>query len=88
MFELDPIAEYLAALYLVERNGGTRREWDQFLKKADVVNRNCSIRGCLVAVQDCCAATDKESLLGVIRDIGLRIDGPVRQQEANAGVSA
>jgi HEAT repeat protein len=50
-FCLDPLAEYLAAMYLVESYGGDRFKWDSFLKT--VGNMQVPIQGFLLAVRDC-----------------------------------
>jgi HEAT repeat protein len=50
-FCLDPLAEYLAAMYLVESYGRDGFEWDSFLKTA--ANVKLPIQGFLLAVRDC-----------------------------------
>jgi NACHT conflict system protein len=56
-FSLDPLAEYLAALQLVDQNGRHDSQWRQFLEKADRMDgAPHAIRGFLVAVRDCCLA--------------------------------
>jgi HEAT repeats len=50
-FCLDPLAEYLAAMYLVESYGGDGFKWGSFLKT--VGNVPVPIQGFLLAVRDC-----------------------------------
>jgi GTPase SAR1 family protein len=50
-FCLDPLAEYLAAMYLVESYCSDRLKWDAFLKTAG--NLKLPIQGFLLAVRDC-----------------------------------
>lgn len=53
-FKIDPLAEYLAAMYLVEENKIDAKKWNYFLKnakkKSDEKN---NIKGFLIAVKDC-----------------------------------
>ncbi|OLE64882.1 MAG: hypothetical protein AUI36_08680 [Cyanobacteria bacterium 13_1_40CM_2_61_4] len=53
-FGLDPLAEYLAALYIVDSYGNARDFWQEFLIKADSVPEQS--REFLFAVRDCCLA--------------------------------
>lgn len=56
-FALDPLAEYLAGLYLVEQCGDRGDSWRNFLAQADAVpGAPNAIRGFLLAVRDCCIA--------------------------------
>jgi hypothetical protein len=64
---LDPLAEYLAGLHLVERNGAAGNTWQPFLKKAQakVVRGErgnhrveASHQGFLRAVLDCCESSE------------------------------
>ncbi len=50
-FCLDPLAEYLAALYLVESYGMDGSQWHSFLKTAASIHP--PIQGFLLAVRDC-----------------------------------
>jgi hypothetical protein len=53
-FGLDPLAEYLAALHLVEQNGNDEKKWRDFLARADnIPNSPTAIHGFLRAVEDC-----------------------------------
>jgi HEAT repeat protein len=61
-FALDPVAEYLAALYLVQNNlKDDPEKWNEFLataqKKSD---QKEEIKGFLLAVRDCCLAKGSE----------------------------
>jgi HEAT repeat protein len=56
-FLLDPVAEYLAGLHLVEIYKADESEWREFLAQADVKSGNTEAsRGFLLAVRDCCLA--------------------------------
>ena len=54
-FNLDPLAEYLAALYFVECTGDDEKAWQTFLEEAKAKpDAPGAIRGFLLAVRDCC----------------------------------
>ena len=54
-FSLDPLAEYLAALYLVEWCGKIEDMWKEFFENAEKQSGAPeAIRGFLLAVRDCC----------------------------------
>jgi hypothetical protein len=60
-FALDPLAEYLAGLYLVEHYGDNEPLWREFLVKADAApGAPETITGYLLAVRDCCLARGTE----------------------------
>jgi hypothetical protein len=53
-FLLDPLAEYLAALFVIEKWGSDGERWEEFMKEADKKpEAPKSIRGFLMAVNDC-----------------------------------
>ncbi len=52
-FALDPVAEYLAALHLLDINGNDESKWQDFLKVADSQNSSEGIKGFMLAVKDC-----------------------------------
>ena len=52
-FALDPVAEYLAALHLLDINGTDESKWQDFLKVADSQNSPEGIKGFMLAVKDC-----------------------------------
>ncbi len=53
-FTLDPLAEYLAALYLVERCGKSEDLWKEFFERAkEQSGAPEAIKGFLLAVRDC-----------------------------------
>jgi hypothetical protein len=54
-FVLDPIAEYLAALHLLDINRDHTDRWQEFLLKVDSLSID-TIRDFLLAVRDCCLA--------------------------------
>lgn len=54
-FSLDPLAEFLAGLYLVDLYKDNEKLWTEFLVQADAQpGAPESIKGFLQAVQDCC----------------------------------
>ncbi len=56
-FALDPLAEYLAGLYVVELYRDHEQLWMDFLAKADAVPGDpAATKGFLLAVRDCCLA--------------------------------
>ncbi|MGD1809024.1 HEAT repeat domain-containing protein [Dapis sp. BLCC M126] len=59
-FALDPLAEYLAALYLVEENKDDEKKWGEFLATAEQKLGKEEIKGFLLAVRDCCLAKGSE----------------------------
>jgi vesicle coat complex subunit len=55
-FSLDPLAEYLAAIYLLERCGKFEDLWSEFFENAEQQSGAPeTIKGFLLAVRDCCA---------------------------------
>ncbi|NEN88537.1 MAG: NACHT domain-containing protein [Okeania sp. SIO3H1] len=58
-FALDPFAEYLAALYLVQENKDDEEKWREFLATAKEKGKE-EIKGFLLAVRDCCLAKGSE----------------------------
>ncbi|MBN9522643.1 HEAT repeat domain-containing protein [bacterium] len=60
-FALDPTAEYLAQLYLVEEYGGTEAKWKAVLDALDAQpGRWEGVRGFLQALLDCCRTKGPE----------------------------
>lgn len=58
-FSLDPLAEYLAAIYAVEQYGAEKQFWREFLDSADAVpGAPQASRGFLLAVRDCCLVNE------------------------------
>jgi HEAT repeat protein len=54
LFDLDPLAEYLAGLYLVDCYGKDEQKWREFLAEADSKpGAPEAIKGFLLAVRDC-----------------------------------
>ncbi len=51
-FKLDPLAEYLAASYLVEENNDDTKKWKAFFKDAEKKGKENNIKGFLVAIKD------------------------------------
>jgi hypothetical protein len=61
-FALDPMAEYLAGLDLVEHYRDNEQRWGEFLAKADALpGAPEAIKGFLLAVRDCCIAKGPEA---------------------------
>jgi hypothetical protein len=59
-FSLDPLAEYLAALHLVESYSNNEKLWFDFFKNLDQQQATSeSIKGFLVAVSTCCISKSK-----------------------------
>ena len=52
-FVLDPVAEYLAGLHLVETYDDNENKWRDFLIDADFQNAPEAIKGFMLAVRDC-----------------------------------
>jgi HEAT repeat protein len=52
-FALEPVAEYLAALHLLDINGKDESKWQDFLQVADSQNSPEAIKGFMLAVKDC-----------------------------------
>jgi HEAT repeat protein len=58
---LDPVAEYLAGLRLLELHSGNELQWQAFLKEVDKKEgAPQAIQGFLLAVRDCCLAKGKD----------------------------
>ena len=60
-FALDPLAECLAGLYLIDSYQDNAREWRKFLAKTDSIPDKAAIKGFLLALRDCCLAKGKEA---------------------------
>jgi hypothetical protein len=61
-FALDPLAEYLAGLYVVEAYRDNVDAWEQFFACAEALpGTPDAIRGFLLAVRDCCLAQGAEA---------------------------
>ena len=75
-FSLDPLAECLAALYLVELYGNESYLWQDFLFQADSMpGAPESIQGFLLALRDCCLTRGVEMEIPemVIDELGRRV---------------
>jgi HEAT repeat protein len=54
-FKIDPLAEYLAGMYLVEENKSNKNKWRKFFDTAlSTAGSPENITGFLLAVRDCC----------------------------------
>jgi HEAT repeat protein len=61
-FALDPLAEYLAALQLIENYGKNQGQWRKFLSQAATMpGAPAAIQGFLLAVHDCCLRQGAEA---------------------------
>ncbi|MBW4608079.1 MAG: HEAT repeat domain-containing protein [Hassallia sp. WJT32-NPBG1] len=61
-FALDPLAEYLAGLYLVENYNQKEASWREFIAKVDSnPDKREENKGFLLAVRDCCLAKGTEA---------------------------
>jgi hypothetical protein len=60
-FALDPLAEYLAALQLLEDYGKNQGQWRKFLTQVTTLpGAPAAIQGFLLAVRDCCLVKGAE----------------------------
>ena len=72
-FVLDPLAEYLAGLEVVEDYKGNRQKWERFLKKVDEMpGAPQAIEGFLLAVRECGLASDAHVPDFVVKELGAR----------------
>jgi HEAT repeat protein len=56
-FTLDPLAEYLAGLHLVDIYNNNENEWKTFIQQIEEISKDAnSVKGFLLAVQDCSVA--------------------------------
>jgi HEAT repeat protein len=60
-FALDPLAEYLASLYLIELYKSNELSWHDILTDLDEKRATKNIQGFLIALSDCCLS-NKEQL--------------------------
>ena len=75
-FSLDPLAECLAALYLVELYGNETYLWKNFMTQADAMpGAPESIHGFLLALRDCCLTRGVEMDIpeNVLTELGQRV---------------
>ncbi len=76
LFSLDPLAECLAALYLVELYGNETYLWKNFMIQADAMpGAPESIHGFLLALRDCCLSRGVEMDIpeNVLNELGQRV---------------
>jgi hypothetical protein len=60
-FVLDPLAEYLAALYAIELGRSDDKQWRVFFEMVDTHSPNPSdAEEFLLALSDCCASKGKQ----------------------------
>lgn len=72
-FILDPLAEYMAGLYLIELYGDDEAFWrNEILEKAESETTNIEeVKGFLLALRDCCLA--RRSEIKINDDIGEKL---------------
>lgn len=76
LFSLDPLAECLAALYLVELYGNEAYLWQNFMIQSDAMpGAPESIQGFLLALRDCCLTRGVEMDIpeNVLNELGQRV---------------
>ncbi len=79
---LDPVAEYLAALALVDKCQN-QASWDEFLQEVDKKPDLSQIRGFLLAVRNCCEQKAKSLPDGVLDKLNEKADlDPERLEQA------
>jgi HEAT repeat protein len=60
-FSLDPLAEYLAAIFVASRLRSNMTRWRRLLRRVDKVDKSfASYDGFLLALRDCCLAKKSE----------------------------
>jgi hypothetical protein len=72
-FSLDPLAEYLAGLHLLEVYGSNTELWQDFLEQAcNIPGNSDGIKGFILAVRDCCLAKGKQAKVSefVVEELG------------------
>jgi len=82
-FNLDPLAEYLAGLHVVNQYNNNENLWCDFLRQADSVsNTPEAIKGFLIAVLDCCRVKSSEFNVPnfVLNEIGKRVNSIMNTQ--------
>ena len=62
-FELDPLAEYLAAMWIVETYRGHKKNWNVAIQKLLVASQTSkAIDGFVVALRDCCESLEDNNV--------------------------
>lgn len=59
-FAIEPLAEYLAALHLIDIYNHDKDKWIEFINKAKSLPDLNAIQGFLLAIQDCCVTHSEE----------------------------
>lgn len=60
---LDPLAEYLAAIHLIEEFSSDENAWNSFLGRSDCTpGAPEAIKGFLLALRDCCLAVSRQNI--------------------------
>lgn len=69
-FKIDPLAEYLAASYMVEKNSDSKAKWAALIKDLKLKSVKNNIRGFIVALKDC-TLINKNVPESVVEELGL-----------------
>jgi hypothetical protein len=79
-FSIDPLSEYLAAMWTVKFHQDREDLWQQFFADADSkIGAPGSIRGFLVALRDCCLASGARPL--VLEALSQRIASSIQSSD-------
>jgi HEAT repeat protein len=76
-FNLHPLCEYLAALHITEKYDNNESQWSDFWNQSRTKSSNIqTIKGFLLAVQDCCRARgiNLEIPNDISKELGIRDD--------------
>ena len=79
-FALDPLAEYLAAMYLLNLCQTNKHFWHEFWPQVTTMgNEKDSIAGFLLALRDCCATLGQGTSLSqlIIKQLNQFLDSPL-----------
>lgn len=96
-FTLDPLAEYLGALWLVEHNNSSSSLWREFLATTTTMDSHRSTRGFLQALRDCCVSKGAEHEVPAFVTVGIdnlldskhiKTSGRTPESDAHAGAIA
>ncbi|MBE9219688.1 HEAT repeat domain-containing protein [Dolichospermum flos-aquae] len=78
-FSLDPLAEYLAALQMIDLYNQNESEWYQFFMQIDsLISSQVNVQGFLLALQDCCLSNNS------VTDIPAFIDKELKRRISTA----
>ncbi|MDF0552464.1 HEAT repeat domain-containing protein [Kamptonema sp. UHCC 0994] len=88
-FVLDPVAEYLAGLHLVDICAKNQSNWQKILDRADSLNSPEAIKGFMLAVRDCYLAKipDAKATDYLPNEIATRYNIPVAAAQSSQPVA-